>query len=565
MWNLTSSEEKSNWYVEGIKNKILLQDVADISDKFDECDSTDVKNKVKLEEEEIIKLADGKKNLEESNACDLVRNVQNKECDNVSQKTSPKNAQNSFSINDSLIIAEINKPSYETNTENENQDLIPTSTDPSEKNNVSKNKNGSILLEEKKSQDEHASDFLRLENIENEVLKLNLPKTSIDRDWRKIINNEIFSDVSASSKDGELIFMHSLVLKIRCLNILDMDYISIFKKFNLPIILVFLEYLYCGTLNDLQKNNVKELVDLAKQFNYLELIEVINDLEKNIINEDNNTNRNSLMIREVDFNTTLLAGRKPGNELENNLPLNAADRDLFEEDMIDLTQSDHGSTSSTVSDNDNDSNLEKSYWSFLQQEKKKEKELKEEEERESFIFNSEMEKIQISFDKRNEMMEKMLKEFDEEQPYGESETEMKNWCTTPRREESRDSSTRDADDEVILKNETNDDCIIISSDSESQTLKPIPVTEKSDSKIIENNIECDVPYFDPYEDNFPAYGFSPVQVHSQSLIAENNAIDEEDTLKASDKIETSTPLSIRRSSRVSFYFELIFLFTLDEI
>ncbi|KAK6641425.1 hypothetical protein RUM44_013136 [Polyplax serrata] len=354
-------------------------------------------------------------------------------------------------------------------------------------------------------------------SIETSLLKLNLPKATLDQDWRRLINNESFCDIRAISKDQRTFHLHSLIMNVRCPGSLDKDIQFILIKYNLSTILVFLEYLYCGTLNDLKITELQDLMGLASDFEHCELITVLNCLQ---INLNKGTASSEVVTSNLppDLRSEFAEQKKNLNKKQSD-SLCWQDRDLFECEVVDLTQ---GSYSSSNCD-ENESNVDKSYWSFVQHQKKKDEEMREEEIEKSLMI-SEREKLVSCFERQDEMMHEILRVYDEDKinvinPHKEFEKDEKL--------ETGGSNMKGLGEKFTLRNKTTDTCIIISSDSDTRGSKSEDdnMVQKKSSP---NNIEYDLPYFDPYEDynHFSACNFSPVKVHTQSRLAEESNHDD---------------------------------------
>ncbi|KAL0276571.1 UNVERIFIED_CONTAM: hypothetical protein PYX00_004123 [Menopon gallinae] len=132
------------------------------------------------------------------------------------------------------------------------------------------------------------------DDIQAEITKLNLPKSSVFTDWKKLINNEHLSDLRFRSKEGENIFVHSVVAFARCPRVLDPDAQTVFLKFESKTIHWFLTYLYCGILDELPLSEVERLFELAQDVKYDELVDVLKALRKEL-----NLKRNGEVACEV--------------------------------------------------------------------------------------------------------------------------------------------------------------------------------------------------------------------------------------------------------------------------
>lgn len=352
------------------------------------------------------------------------------------------------------------------------------------------------------------------ENIHYEIFKPDLPRfSSIDQDWRKMINNECFSDLFAISKDKCKFYLHSLVLSVRCPVILKKDYKFLFAKFNLSIILVFLEYLYCGTLNNLNKAKLKDLMDLGRDFDCKELVDVLNCLEVNLEKTDDDS-----------FNVSEITTKESNNLKTENTIFELEDKDLFEDEVVDLTQSSR--ESSLVSDGEK---LDLSYKNY-NHEKEKEKELLEE-KNDKLMISFEMEKIQTSMNQQNEIIQKILSEFEEVHTQNSSKSNQPRQLL---RRESNYSNTKDVE-EFISENKINENCIILSSDSETVESKPDNEKTLGDKRTPETS-DCDVSYSEPF--HMSDFNFSPVDLNYKSIItgqvSKNNTADLSETLNAHD-------------------------------
>lgn len=137
--------------------------------------------------------------------------------------------------------------------------------------------NGSSGTEEKETIEDSKSD-----DIQAEIKKLNLPKASLVNDWKKLINNNYLSDLNFLTEEGEVVYVHSLVAFARCPGVLDPGAKVIFSKFKSNTVKSFLNYLYCGVFDDISRNEVKCLSELARLLKYDELVQVLIALQEEL-------------------------------------------------------------------------------------------------------------------------------------------------------------------------------------------------------------------------------------------------------------------------------------------
>lgn len=358
-----------------------------------------------------------------------------------------------------------------------------------------------------------------------------------------MINNEEFSDLKAVSKDKVTFHVHSLVLNVRCSQILKEDYIFVFKKFEISTILVFLEFVYCGTLNGLVKTDLYTLLNLAKNFNYEELIRILSALKSSIIENKERELNSSNTTPDLNFEELPTLDTKQMKSLVKKFE-EPCYKDLLNPKTVNLTQT---KQKFVISDEGDDSDTEKSFLSFLKQENKKE------DEKENSKICDSLSEVETSI-KQSKNAQILLNDSEEKS------------CMLPNVKNNfqtvaSQSTTNYLDEEVPAKNEIHKEFIVLSSDSES---KDDQEEKLSGENNIMENCDFEVPYFDPFENYDHFSDFSPVNTHSQSLISglklppsvEN---DLNETLKAdspkvvsNDEIYT-TPVSIRRFSRVGFF------------
>lgn len=384
---------------------------------------------------------------------------------------------------------------------------------------------------------------IQSQDIQTEIFKLNLPKSSFSQSWEKMVNNQEFSDVTVRTKDDKTVYLHSLVLHVRNPEILSKNYKSIFENFNFLTVISFVEFLYCGILNrNLPKAEVENLFHLAETADFKDLINVLNILKDNL----KLTLESSEGIIPPSPEVSIITGpREP-----------SAEKDWPMDDMVDLTQS---SRDSPVEENpegeasEDESNLEKSYWSFMEHERRK-KELeelrKQEEEKENIINSNELYKIDEIMKKQKEFNQSLLEEEEEnyknklelEKIYGlnlndNNDEEKDIFDEEPpknRDEEDIFQTPKKKIDKSVIKNE---DYIVLSSDSNDEE-NTERLFKKSKPVI---DLDYDIPQFDPY-DNYNDISFNVTEsdvknnIQSQSLVTGSFS-----------PISSRPPMSLRRS------------------
>lgn len=392
------------------------------------------------------------------------------------------------------------------------------------------------------------------DDIEPQIALLDLPKKTFNDDWKKLINNKVLSDVVLNSKDGQTVYVHTVVIFARCQNILDSDYKQVLEDFNLDTIVQFLHFLYCGVLVNLKRCHVDSLMNLAEALHYQELIEVLLLLKDNLLAESASSSEgiipSSLSPPALPQSIKELAPLRTDGGDSRSRQLTWTNKDLDQpieqNELVDLTQSSHGSSETELpeeeEEDEEESNLDKSYWSFIEHERNKtamEELRRKEEEKENIMNTDEMRKIETIMRQQTEMNQMYLDEMERE----DQEVNLKNKMELEKIYNlSKDLSGLNDDqdlfeDELKPKHKHNPDFILISSDSENskdpvykQTSKssptttatkttitavtptpttvirssPTPAEDEDTQNLFERSraqhISFEVPYFDPYDD-----------------------------------------------------------------
>ncbi|KAK0157721.1 hypothetical protein PV328_011424 [Microctonus aethiopoides] len=171
---------------------------------------------------------------------------------------------------------------------------------------------------EKEIEDNSENKMDIVEELENKSsdLKLNLEKkndfkgenNSLALSWSKMINSNAYSDIIIHVKNNRYIYCHEIVLWTRCQSILQ-DVVFNDDKLNnqqrkkinwmdinFPSAIGFLEFIYCGEINNEKMENNRELLieinDLAKKYKVNELLIYLNEKidDESKVNEGNKSN-----------------------------------------------------------------------------------------------------------------------------------------------------------------------------------------------------------------------------------------------------------------------------------
>lgn len=149
----------------------------------------------------------------------------------------------------------------------------------------------SLILNKKNSKKEEIKNEKKIEETAKKLPKSTV-KNSLANSWRKMLNSSDCSDVIILCEDDKFIYGHSVVFWTRCqflyrdlvkidqVNIKNLESIDKFKfqinwrDFDFSTALVFLEFIYCGYIEDL-KVGIDKLNLMVQKYNYDELSEYL--------------------------------------------------------------------------------------------------------------------------------------------------------------------------------------------------------------------------------------------------------------------------------------------------
>ncbi|CAD6241648.1 GSCOCG00009323001-RA-CDS, partial [Cotesia congregata] len=195
----------------------------------------------------------------------------------------------------------------------------------------------------KNSKEEIKSKNSLEDNKKIEETPKKIVENSLSNSWRKMLNSSDLSDVIILCEDDKFIYGHSVVLWTRCqflyrdlvkidqVNIKNLGSIDQFKyqinwrDIDFFTALVFLEFIYCGYIQDL-KVEFDKLNLMVKKYNYDELSEYLKNCTS--YNYCNNCKNNESVDEEV---ANFLS---PGNFKSNNTNLTMSPDIFDDEDSI---------------------------------------------------------------------------------------------------------------------------------------------------------------------------------------------------------------------------------------